>query len=116
MEAKKRIYIVNFGDSDRYRVEFDDVANVDPYHHTNPLKNVEAEITEYLGKLFPGEPLAYYETPKIEEVYWEDREKVADIPVLDADAVKKIEAQLKVEVENRNDQNMLDSDAPYSNI
>ncbi len=116
MEIKKRIYIVSFGDSNRYRVEFDDVANVDAYHHTNPLKGVETEITEYLSKIFPGEPLAYYETPKIEEVYWSDREKYADIPVLDEAAVKQIESQLKTEVENRNDQNMLDSNAPYANV
>lgn len=116
MEAKKRIYIVSFGDSDRYRVEFEDVANVDPYHHTNPLKGVESEITKYLNKLFPGEALAYYDTPKIEEVYWKDREKYADIPLLDEAAVKKIETGLKVEVENRNFQDMLDSNAPYANI
>ena len=58
MEAKKRIYIVSFGDSDRYRVEFEDVANVDPYHHTNPMKGDEAEITSYLKKLFPREALS----------------------------------------------------------
>ena len=34
MEAMKRLYIVSFGDSRKYRVEFEDVANVDPFHHT----------------------------------------------------------------------------------
>lgn len=116
MEGKKRIYIVSFGDSYHYRVEFEDVANVDPFHHTNPLAGTEEEIKNYLERLFPGEPLAYYETPKIEEVNWEDREKVAKFPVLDDKAVKDIEALLKREVENRADQKTLDMDAPFANI
>lgn len=116
MEAKKRLYIVSFGDSDKYRVEFEDIANVDPYHHTNPLAGVEVEITDYLRRLFPGQPMAYYDTPKVTEVEWKDREKYASYPVLDEKAVKKIEAELKIEVENRGDQEMLDRDAPYSDI
>ena len=114
MEAKKRLYIVSFGDSDKDRVEFEDIANVDAFHHTNPLKDVEAEIESYLRHLFPGQPMAYYDTPKIEEINWEDREKYSSYPVLDEAAVKKIEAELKLEVENLGDKDMLDSNAPYA--
>lgn len=53
MEAMKRLYIVSFGDSRKYRVEFEDVANVDPFHHTNPLASVEADISEYLEGFSP---------------------------------------------------------------
>lgn len=116
MEAKKRLYIVSFGDSDKYRVEFEDVANIDPFHHTNPLREVEAEIESYLSHLFPGQSLAYYDTPKVTEINWEDREKYSSYPVLDENAVRKIETVLKTEVENRGYQNMLDSDAPYSDV
>lgn len=116
MEAKKRLYIVSFGDSKKYRVEFEDVENTDSFHHTNPLTDVEAEIKVYLDKLFPGEALAYFATPKITEVYWDDRAKYESYPELDAAAVKDIEAELKVEVENRNDQNSLDRNAPFAEI
>ncbi len=116
MEAKKRLYIVSFGDSKKYRVEFEDVANVDPFHHTNPLEAVESDIKGYLENLFPGEALAYFETPKITEVYWKDRAEYESYPVLDATAIKAIEAELKVEVENRDDQNRLDCNAPYAEI
>lgn len=114
MEAKKRLYIVSFGDSKKYRVEFEDVANVDPFHHTNPLEEVESDIKEYLENLFPAEALAYFETPKITEVYWKDRAEYESYPVLDAMAIKDIEAELKVEVENRNDQDVLDCNAPFA--
>lgn len=116
MEAKKRLYIVSFGDSNKYRVEFEDVANVDPFHHTNPLCKVEAEIEEYLGKLFPGEPLAYYETPKVTEVNWDDRAEYESYPVLDDTAVKEIEAVLKKGVENMESQKVLDNNAPYADV
>lgn len=116
MEAKKRLYIVSFGDSKKYRVEFEDVANVDPFHHTNPLESIESDIKGYLEGLFPGEALAYFETPKITEVYWKDRAEYESYPVLDATAIKAIEAELKVEVENRDDQNRLDCNAPYAEV
>lgn len=116
MEAMKRLYIVSFGDSRKYRVEFEDVANVDPFHHTNPLASVEADISEYLEGFFPGESLAYFDTPKVTEVYWKDRAEYESYPVLDAAAVKDIEAELRKEVENREDQQRLDCNAPYAEI
>lgn len=116
MEIKKRIYLVSFSDSKTYRVEFDDVANVDPYHHTNPLEDVEKNIRDYLDKEFPGEALAYYSTPKITEVDPARKDEYEKYPVLDKVEVEKIKADLKRQVEVRNDDNTLDSDAPYSNI
>lgn len=112
----KRLYIVSFGDSNQYRVEFDDVANVDPFHHTNPLERIEAEIETYLEGLFPGKPLAYYITPKVIEVNWEDRDKYVSYPVLDDKAVKEIEAVLRTGVENMESQNTLDINAPYAEV
>lgn len=114
MEAKKRLYIVSFGDSDKYRVEFDDVDNVDPFHHTNPLAHAEHEIEDYLNRMFPDEPLAYFETPKVTEVRWEDRAKYASYPVLDEEAVKKIESTLRTGVENMEDQKTLNNNGPHS--
>lgn len=114
METKKRLYLVSFGESNQYRVEFDDVANVDPYHHTNPLAETEAEIKEFLDAEFPGESLAYFDTPKIEEVDWAKREDYASYPELDAAAVEDIKRILKTGVENFENQEALDLNAPFA--
>lgn len=97
-------------------MEFKDVANVDPYHHTNPLEEVEKEIKDFLEKEFPGEALAYYSTPKITEVDPSRPDEYEKYPVLDKIEVEKIKTELKRQVEVRNDDNTLDSDAPFSNI
>lgn len=116
MEAKERLYIVSFGDSRKYKVEFKDVDNVDNYHHTDPLKIIEQEISEYLQKEFPGQSLAYFTTPKITEVKWSDREKYADYPELDRVEVEKIKSVLKREIEMRQDLDRLDRNAPFDQI
>lgn len=99
METRRRLYLVSFGNSRQYRVEFDDVANVDPFHHTNPIAAVEKEVKDYLEKEFPVENLAYFESPKVEEVPVADAAKYADYPVLDAAAVEEIKQVLKTGVE-----------------
>lgn len=116
MEAKKRLYIVSFGNSREYRVEFDDVDNRDAFHHTNPLKGIETEIAARLEKEFPGQALGYFETPKVTEVDYADRDKYASYPELTPEAVKDIEEVLKKEIEVRAQDREDNLDAPYSNI
>lgn len=116
METKKKLYLVMFGDSREYRVEFEDVKNVDPFHHTNPLEGVEKELTDYLRGEFPEESLAYYVTPKVTEIEWDEHDKYADYPVLDDKAVEEIKEVLKRGVEVMEQNKEENSDAPYSNI
>ena len=116
MENKKRVYLVQFSDSKTYRVEFEDVENVDPYHHTDPLKDVEKEIKDYLEKEFPGQSLPYYSTPKVTEVDPARKDEYEKYPVLNQDEIDKIKAELKRQIEVRDDDQMLSSDAPYSDI
>lgn len=115
-EPIKRLYIVSFGNSRQYRLEFDDVDNYDAFHHTNPLAKAEKELTDFLRKEFPGEPVAYYVTPKVTEVYWKDRDKYASYPVLDDEAVDRIKATLKHGVEDMDQTETINSDAPYATI
>ncbi len=116
METKKILYLVRFCDSREYCVEFEDIKNVDPFHHTNPLEEVEKELTDYLKGEFPEESLAYYVTPKVTEVEWRDHDKYASYPMLDAKAVEDIKETLRrgveVMVQNQED----NSDAPFSNV
>lgn len=115
-DMKHRVYIVSFGDSDKYVVEFDDKDNVDPYHHTNPLTGVEKELKDYLDSLFPGQPTAYFTTPKVIEVDRDHKDKYEGYPPLDAKAVEEIKAVLKRGMEMREEDQELNSDAPFARI
>ena len=116
MESTKRLFIVSFGNSRDYRYEVEDSYREDDLRHGNPLESVEEQVKEYLANKFPDQPLAYYRTPKVTEVRWDDREKYADYPELNSEALADIEKELVREIKVRDDGAELDSDAPYSDI
>ncbi len=116
MERNKRFFIVSFGNSREYIYEAVSSEKAGELNHSNPLEPVEKEIKEYLDKLFPGQPLAYFETPKVTEIREADLAEYKDYPKLDADAIKEIEEVLKKGISIRQDNNILDSDAPYSDV
>lgn len=115
-DIKRRIYIVGFGDSDKYLVEFDDVDNKDPYHHTNPLEKVEDELKEYLSKEFPGQPNTYFTTPKVTEVEYSHKAQYSEYHPLDANAVEAIKENLKREMQVREANERRDRNAPFDEI
>ena len=89
MDSKKRLFIVSFGDSDRYKVEFDDYST-NPYEHPSPLAAVVTEVS------------------------WEHRDRYADYKPLTMDAIESIKKILEEEVENMKYQKHLDNNAPYA--
>ncbi len=116
MEKKKHLYIVSFADSEKYRLEcFSDEEDY-ALAHVNPVEKIEKEIKEYLQKEFPGKPLAYYENAKVVEINPEHSEQYENYPLLDNEALKKIEANLTKEIQERAAVNELNSDAPFSNV
>ena len=118
MEDNMKLYIVSFGDSRKYRFPFTEIPSPDGLHHSdsNPLSTVEEELNNYLYGLFPEANLAYYTSPKVTEVEWSHRERYADYPLLDSDAVEEIKKVLVKELRDMQSTDTLDSDAPYSNI
>ena len=116
MEKTKRLFIVSFGDSRKYRMEYAD-AN-DPYSlvHSAPFSEIEAELNEYLKSEFPDESFAYYTSPKVTEVNWEHRDQYKDYPVLDAKAIADIKKVLVKEVEDMNSNRTLNDDAPWNDV
>lgn len=115
MEGRKRLFIVSFGDSDKYRVEFND-ESTNPYEHPSPVAWAEKSLNDYLKEKFPGKTFAYYTTPKVTEVDWSHRDRYADYPVLDEKAIEKIKPVLVEEVENMRYQKKLNDDAPFSDV
>lgn len=107
-ESKKKLYIVSFGDSEKYRL----VLKEDD---SETLQNVEKKLDSYLRNRFPGDSFAYFTSPKVTEVAWEHRGQYESYPELDDKAIAAIEAVLAKEVKNRDDMKQFNSDAPYDN-
>lgn len=80
------------------------------------METVDKEVKEYLEKQFPGQSLAYFETPKVTEIREADLAEYKNYPKLDATAVKEIESVLRKGINIRQEDNILDSDAPYSDV
>lgn len=109
--TKKHLYIISFGDSNKYRLTADSNAQ-----HIERLDAYEKELSAYLHRLFPGETFAYFTTPKVEEIIIEHADQYASYPELDDRALEEIKNRLKTEVENREEQDQLDSDAPFNDV
>ena len=116
MERNKKFFIVSFGNSREYIYEVENGTGGSGLSSSDSLQKVKENIKGYLEKQFPGESLAYFDTPQIREIKEEDLSEYAGYPKLDASAVKKIEAVLKKGVDVRQDNDLLDSDAPYSDV
>ena len=98
METDK-IYIVSLGDTRKYRATGAE------------LEKFSEELKEYLSTQFAGEALSYYDAVKVEE-----SDDVKDYPELTHVEFEKIKTDLKRQIEVRNADQVLDSDAPYSDV
>ena len=114
MEKTKRLFIVSFGDSRKYRMEYDDALDPHALVHSAPFTEIENELNEYLKKEFPDETFAYYTSPKVTEVEWDHRDQYASYPVLDASAIDSIQKLLAKEVRDMNANKVLNDNAPYA--
>lgn len=115
MSEKKHLYIVSFGDSRKYRLEYQSKPDEDQLlHRPEPFVGIEKELNDYLRSLFPDESFAYFTSAKVEEVDWSHRAQYMEYPELDAKAVADIKAELKREVKDAEAVASLNSDAPYN--
>lgn len=112
---EKKLYIVSFGESAKYRMEYEVPEGTDPLHKPNPFAEIEKELEEYLHKQLPeSDDLAYVTSAKATEVYEDHREKYASYPVLDAEAISKIKEELLKEARVRMANREENLNAPYS--
>lgn len=116
METQKRLLIVSFGDSDKYRYEYTTPVGASIADHKNPLAPVEQELRATLEREFPGEPCAWLASARATEVAWAHRDRYAAYPLLDAAAVDRIKRVLIEEMRARIDLHSLNSDAPFSAV
>lgn len=116
METRKRLYIVSFGNSDRYRYEYDVPAGTDMLRKPSPFAAIEKRLNDYLSARFPQARLAYFTTPKATEVYWDHRDRYKSYPPLDEKAIKAVEKTLAHQIQDFLTVRSLNSDAPYGKV
>lgn len=100
METVKHLYIVSFGNSDQYRLETEEPLGTPLHSRHDRLDQIEEKVKTFLEKKFPGKPLAFFFTPRVEEVEWSHRDKYMAYPLLDDAGLDKIEMVLVKEVED----------------
>lgn len=115
MENNSKIYIVSFGDSEKYRLPVLE-DNSEDHPHDTPLVRLENELNSYLKERFPEDTFAYFTTPKVTEISALHADQYASYPMLDDAAVEEIKKVLVREIEVMQSEKQLDSDAPWSNI
>ncbi len=112
MKTHPILYLVSFADSEVYRLPYEEGTDI-----KTRLDSLSEKLKVYLNGKYPDEPVAYFTSPKVEEIYTEsDAELYSSYPLLDADALAAIEKKLGREVLDRESVNRLNSDAPFADI
>lgn len=110
MENNK-ILVVSFSDSKKY------LMKESAEREKSRLAEIENILNLFLTKEFPEDTFAYYTTPKVEEINEElAATEFAGYPLLDDKAIEEIKSELEQEIKDRDADEMLDSNAPYSDV
>lgn len=116
MEDKKRYYLVSFGNSRIYRLEYN-VEDGEHHRSHEPFAKVEKELNDYLKREFPDGTFTYFTSPKVTEITKdEDEHKYHGYPELDAKALDDLKNLLKREVEDMEAVKKSNSNAAFSTI
>ncbi len=114
MESTRHLYIVSFGDSDKYRFSFTD-SDLEGARKDTPLVKLENELNAYLKERFPESTFAYFTTPKVTEIDPSHESQYMQYPELDDKAVEAIKKVLVTEVKEMEAARELNDNAPYAN-
>lgn len=116
MEDKKKYYLVSFGNSRVYRLEYN-VEDGEHHRSHDPFARIEKELNDYLKREFPDTPYTYFSAPKVTEITRnEDEYKYHGYPELDAKAVEDIKHVLKREIEDMEAVKESNSNAAFSTV
>lgn len=116
MDKRTRLLLVSFGNSKQYRLEYKVPEKATALHKPSPVENIEEEVRQYLEKEFPGQYLAYFTTPKVEEMSLGHKATFDTYPPLNADAIKEIEYVLSEEVKVQEANRRLNHNAYYAEV
>lgn len=115
METNRRIYLVRFGNSAEYRVDFP--GSKEELEASSKLKELEASLAEYIRSKLPVcNHIKRLTTPVVREVEAENSGKYSDYPELDEKAVEALKDVVLTEARNYQDQKELDRNAPFADV
>lgn len=106
----RRMFIISFGDSRKYKVTVSDKKEA-----LAPLVRTENELNQFLAREFPSEAFAYYTTPRITEVDIAHEDEYAAYPEFNSKAVADVKKELVREIEVMNSDRELNSNDPWGN-
>ncbi|MCM1320081.1 MAG: hypothetical protein NC217_06825 [Muribaculaceae bacterium] len=109
-DKERRMFIISFGDSKKYRIIVD---NDDNEHALAPVVKTENELNRFLAREFPNDTFAYYTTPRITEVNPEHEAEYASYPKFDDKAVADVKKELVREIQVMNSDRRLNSNDPW---
>lgn len=115
MEDKKKYYLVSFGNSSVYRLEYN-VEDGEHHRSHDPFARIEKELNDYLKREFPDKTFTYFTSPKITELSDDKDGKYQEYKELDAKAVEDIKHVLKREIEDMEAVKESNSNAAFSTV
>lgn len=107
---EKKAYTVSFGDSGKYSVEFD--GSKEEFLHSSEFRHIKDAVFDYVKTKFPEAKYEDVIQPEVEDL--NQRDEV--YPVLDADNLGKLKHDVARQVEVKQENRTLNSDAPYSDV
>lgn len=108
-----RAYIVSFSDSVKYKALFDGDKNA--FESSPEFVSVLGKVAQFVKSKFAPDRYKSYIIPEVVEVSAEDPE-YAGYNAFGEAAVAEIEQTLSTEIEDMEDQNILDRNAPFDEI
>ena len=105
-----KIYLVSFGNSDKYLLHDNSAGE------KSELARIESELNAFLRKKFPDETFAYFTTPRVTEISPAHASQYSDCALLDTRALESIKKVLAREVEDMEAARRLNDNAPFANV
>ena len=114
---KKKLYVVSFGNSRKYLMEYTVPAHADQLRKPNPFAHIEAALRAYLERHLPeANDFTYYTSARATEVCAGHRDRYADYPALNDRSLQEIEHELLNEVRDGRANRRISLNAPFAQI
>ena len=114
---KKKLYVVSFGNSRKYLMEYTVPAHADQLRKPNPFAHIEAALRAYLERHLPeANDFTYYTSARATEVCSGHRDRYADYPALNDRSLQEIEHELLNEVRDGRANRRISLNAPFAQI
>lgn len=111
MGNNSKIYLISFGDSDKYRIPFD--GTLEQLEKSSLISTVRSEIESFVkSKIKSGSEVKTYALPQIREVSKDDKD-IEQYRLFDSSAIQEIKNMILSEVQDMDSLRELNRNAPF---